>query len=330
MACGSATLVSRDGGAGSSGSAINTGGTAGAARARGEAGATGAGSAAGAAGATGAAGAGGTAGKATDGGGDLCEASGIGALGVLGCPCSSSGKLACNGNAQAVALICSQGIWTVNQTCEGSNFCRQIDPLCEDAASAGRNVCATPTSVAQCGPDRVSHAPGQTCSGATPTCLDGACVACAPSSTAPCGPCSDGTQTCGADGSWGACMGASSTRTYYRDADGDGYGDPFSPKVVCGTAPVGYVADSTDCCDKDTNAHPGQASFFTAPDACGSSQSPDGFDYNCDGKDDLQNANLNTLCQSSGPCGSADPLIQEYFASAGREAVGSIPPPRNR
>ena len=93
--------------------------------------------------------------------------------------------------------------------------------------------------------------------------------------------------------------------TYYRDADVDGYGDPSSPKVVCGTAPAGYVADATDCCDMDASAHPGQTGFFTTPDACGSSQSPDGFDYNCNGKDNLQYANLNASCTSvaSTQCG---------------------------
>lgn len=66
-------------------------------------------------------------------------------------------------------------------------------------------------------------------------------------------------------------------QTFYRDEDGDGYGDP---KVTVSAAkkPDGYVADGTDCYDQNKNAHPGS-------NFCGATDRGDGsFDYNCSGK----------------------------------------------
>ncbi len=90
---------------------------------------------------------------------------------------------------------------------------------------------------------------------------------------------------------------------YYKDDDGDGFGaNSISPahtgcvmtgdtsKICTGqntcisltyTSPSGqsrtYKTTNTDCCDTDANAKPGQTTFFTAKNACGS------WDYNCDG-----------------------------------------------
>ncbi|MEW5804759.1 MAG: MopE-related protein [bacterium] len=44
-------------------------------------------------------------------------------------------------------------------------------------------------------------------------------------------------------------------RTYYRDADGDGYGDPAAGIEAC-SALSGYVANNTDCNDTDRSVHP--------------------------------------------------------------------------
>ncbi len=57
--------------------------------------------------------------------------------------------------------------------------------------------------------------------------------------------------------------------TFYRDADGDGYGDSSDSQDAC-SAPSGYVADSTDCDDSDNAINPGAA------EAC------DGIDNDCD------------------------------------------------
>ena len=62
-------------------------------------------------------------------------------------------------------------------------------------------------------------------------------------------------------------------KTFYRDADDDGYGNPSSTAVSC-DRPPGYVANADDCDDTDRSIHPGAA------EVC------NGIDDNCDGNVD--------------------------------------------
>ena len=71
--------------------------------------------------------------------------------------------------------------------------------------------------------------------------------------------------------------------TQYKDADGDGYGNPSDSICVCDPKPVdGYVLNSEDCCDQDEKAYPGATDWFTTANGCGS------FDYNCSEAIELQ------------------------------------------
>jgi len=64
-----------------------------------------------------------------------------------------------------------------------------------------------------------------------------------------------------------------SVTTWYRDVDGDGFGDPLATQAAC-SRPTGFVADNTDCDDEDIDSYPG------APEVC------DGADNDCDGEID--------------------------------------------
>jgi PKD repeat protein len=44
--------------------------------------------------------------------------------------------------------------------------------------------------------------------------------------------------------------------TYYRDLDGDGYGDPGVSQISCSGVPSGYVTDNTDCDDTRSDVNP--------------------------------------------------------------------------
>ncbi|WP_240359264.1 MopE-related protein [Pyxidicoccus trucidator] len=83
-----------------------------------------------------------------------------------------------------------------------------------------------------------------------------------------------GTEVC--DNADNNCNGTTDEgvgSTYYRDADGDGYGNASQPAVAC-SQPGGYVSNASDCNDSSSSIRPG------------GSESCDGVDNNCNGLTD--------------------------------------------
>ncbi|WP_164012219.1 MopE-related protein [Pyxidicoccus trucidator] len=78
------------------------------------------------------------------------------------------------------------------------------------------------------------------------------------------------------DGADNNCNGAADEgvgSTWYRDQDGDGYGNPSNSRDRC-SQPSGYVSDDRDCNDSNASIRPGAA------EVC------DGVDNNCNGAAD--------------------------------------------
>ncbi|MFM7199600.1 MAG: MopE-related protein [Myxococcota bacterium] len=83
--------------------------------------------------------------------------------------------------------------------------------------------------------------------------------------------------------------------TWYKDADGDGYGDAGAFTKSC-TAPAGYVADGTDCDDAQASINPGATERCNGIDDNCNGVSDEGFDQDKDGV---------TTC--AGDCNDANP-----------------------
>lgn len=96
------------------------------------------------------------------------------------------------------------------------------------------------------------------------------------------------TETCdGIDNDCDGTVDDGVTTTYYRDADGDGYGTGSSWTSAC-SAPSGYVSDWTDCDDGDADVNPDsyEAYYDITSPGSGVLYCEDGVDNDCDGNVD--------------------------------------------
>lgn len=82
---------------------------------------------------------------------------------------------------------------------------------------------------------------------------------------------------------------------FYRDLDGDGFGDATASVVSC-TRPLGYVLIAGDCYDNNDRAHPGATGQFLANRGDGS------FDYDCDGAETLARTKFAVCPSVVGAC----------------------------
>jgi hypothetical protein len=194
------------------------------------------------------------------------------------CPCTQGTTRACS--QDGLLGKCASG----TETCDGTGkwgACT-ITPSSADTCAAGND-------------DNCNGIPNEGC-----LCLLGA--------SRNCGLCNDGTQSCtdGKAGTYGSCTGGTQPKTYFRDADGDGHGNPNITSSTCGSAPTGYVASNDDCCDSNSLVYPGNTNWYATPHsetpACATVKP---FDYDCDGKETVQIATTFDQGCQTGPEGNS-------------------------
>jgi hypothetical protein len=227
----------------------------------------------------------------------------------------SCGKSFCNTKKEVASFACD-GNGGCNISLTGCT-----DYTCDDTKGACRTNCGT-------------HADcqlGEYCNGLTNMCVPKKVLGIACGTDAECRleHCSSGvccnTQcdapfACNSAGAAGQCKCPACTtgacQVFYRDSDADGFGvvvdksTLLADAIAAGSAkagcanvpPQGYVADSTDCDDKDPAVHPGQ----TVPSAT-KSLGVGTFDFNCDGKTTKETPEyVGGSCKFCGAVGTCD------------------------
>jgi hypothetical protein len=213
--------------------------------------------------------------------------------------CSGSGS--CVG---ATTQSCSGG-----QVCTGTASCgcpSTAPALCNgtcvatntDAHCGGCNACASGThcSSGTC----VECTSNSDCSGGK-TCSQNKCTC--PSTAPACGSTCCASSSCCVNGT---CQAKA---TWYRDFDGDTFGDPSTTTQAC-TQPVGYVSDHSDCCDKDLQVHPGSNACSSNLNGCGA------YDYDCSGQETECNAPVSTCPNGPSSEGLCSTITGECFTDS--------------
>lgn len=99
-------------------------------------------------------------------------------------------------------------------------------------------------------------------------------------------------------------------KTFYLDADGDGFGDPNVPVMGCGPQSA-YVVDNTDCNDADINENPDAIEIMN------------GIDENCNGQID----EVTTILQASAPRITKGNAVTLTWDSSSNAEFARIDPP---
>jgi hypothetical protein len=201
--------------------------------------------------------------------------------------CKSLGQV-CSGATTVVGCAQdSQSCFYENTstTCSGGTSCDGGVCVCPSGQHLCSGTCSLNTSPSTCGTTSCSPCPGPP-SGHGAAACNGSCGV----------TCNTGYTACSGD-----CVPTSSV-TWNYDGDGDGYGSTTTV-VSCtrptAPSPATYVQNSSDCCDTDANAYPGQTGWFTTIDGCNS------WNYDCSTTGtDFEYTTLNTSCGTLG-CGQS-------------------------
>ena len=207
-------------------------------------------------------------------------------IGVLLAACSSD----TGGNGDTCTENCSDADVVADAAVDVGD-----DAMNTDAGDASPDVGGDVSS--DTGPDDADQDPGECPDEARNAC--GGCEPLASAPGSPCGQCNDGQLQCGGPNSL-LCMGAAPPPAWYRDRDGDGYGDASDPGTTqCDSPAAGYVTEGGDCIDTLSTVFPGQTEIC------------DMLDQDCDGVVDEapSDACTDACCEDGIACAEGTCLI---------------------
>jgi hypothetical protein len=249
----------------------------------------------------------------------------------------SCGKPFCNTSGEIAAFVCDSKGGCGPLLTECTHYkCTDATGACGTSCNTSDDCLSTDFCNGNLTPPQCTPKKGNGLACVTPDqCSSNACSGPAGGKVCCNTSCDGQGQTCTAAGSVGKCQCAGVTcaagvacQIFYRDADGDTYGNA-SGTILAGTAaagcmgstpPAGFVADNTDCDDGDANVHPGQTAFFTTASA-----GLHIWDYDCNKTVDKQTPEYpGGTCKFCGPVGACS-AYSLTCSSAGQASSWQCP-----
>ncbi len=255
---------------------------------------------------------------------------GCGASDCKPCSIANVAALACSDDGHCLASTCKTGYSACNQPENGCAFdltnketCGTCLNNCAVGTVCNAGFCDTqcPVETTECNGSCVdTKSSANNCGGCgikCPTatngdavCIGGDCAIACHTGYAHC----DGNKK-------GACA---FEPPWFKDNDGDGFGDVAQSKNACTAdlAGPGFVATPGDCFDGDKNVFPGQAAYFPLPYRNVKGETT--YDYNCDGVETdrpgtphFSTCNKDCVGNGYGPAGSGrvGPGVNDYCGS---------------